>query len=162
MHPRASELIERLDLQPHPEGGYYRELYRSASTVAPADDRGPRASLTTIYFLLTDDAVSRWHEVSSDEVWHLYEGGPLELFDLDLDARTLDVRQLGGASAEDVRPVYVIQAGRWQAARSLGAYALMGCTVAPGFDFKDFRLMSDDPAASSLVREHWPALATLI
>ena len=60
MHPRAVELIERLDLRPHPEGGYYREVYRSASKVAPADDRGARASLTTIYFLLTDDAVSRW------------------------------------------------------------------------------------------------------
>jgi predicted cupin superfamily sugar epimerase len=162
MHPRAAELIERLQLQPHPEGGYYRELYRSASEVAPADHRGTRASLTTIYFLLTDEAVSRWHEVSSDEVWHLYEGGPLELVDLDLDARSLDVRQLGGVDEYDGRPVHVIQAGRWQAARLLGPYALMGCAVAPGFEFQDFRLMSDDAAASSVVRDLWPELAKLI
>lgn len=162
MHSRAAELIERLDLRPHPEGGYYREVYRSASRVAPADDRGARASLTTIYFLLTDDAVSRWHEVSSDEVWHLYEGGPLELFNLDLDARALEVRRLGGVGEDDVRPVYVIQAGRWQAARSLGPYALMGCTVGPGFEFQDFRLMSDDGAAAALVCRLWPELAEMI
>jgi predicted cupin superfamily sugar epimerase len=162
MHPRAVELIGLLDLEPHPEGGYYRELYRSPSVVAPRDGRGDRTALTTIYFLLTDDAVSRWHEVSSDEVWHLYEGGPLELFDLDLEPRRLDSVRLGAVDDGHARPVHVIEAGRWQAARSLGPYALMGCTVGPGFDFTDFRLMSDDAAAARIVRETWPDLATLI
>lgn len=82
-------------------------------------------------------------------MWHLYEGGPLELIDLDLDARALDVRRLGGVDENDVRPVHVIQAGRWQAAWSLGPYALMGWTVAPGFESQDFRMMSDDAAAPS-------------
>src|SRR5215204_7507828 len=73
-------LIARLELIPHPEGGYYRELYRSADKVDPADGRGTRPALTSIYFLLPAGAVSRWHRVLSDEVWHFYEGAPLELW----------------------------------------------------------------------------------
>ena len=79
MHPRAAELITQLQLERHPEGGYYREIFRSADLVEPADGRGPRAALTTIYFLLPAGITSRWHRVTSDEVWHLYEGGPLEV-----------------------------------------------------------------------------------
>lgn len=162
IHPRAAELIRLLGLEPHPEGGHYREVFRSASAVKPQDDRDMRSALTTIYFLLTERAVSRWHEVRSDEVWHLYEGGPLELLDLDLTAGRVDAYRLGVASGNEVRPVHTIEAGHWQAARSLGPYALMGCTVGPGFDFADFRLMSDDSDASSIVRDRWPELASLI
>ena len=82
MHPRAAELIAALDLRPHPEGGFYRQIFRSAMQVSPMDGRSPRAALTTIYFLLTEGSFSRWHQVASDEVWHLYEGGPLELLEL--------------------------------------------------------------------------------
>src|SRR4051812_10555811 len=71
MHPRASELISTLELQPHPEGGFYRELFRSSLVVAPVDGRGARTALTTIWFLLTAATWSRWHRVSSDEAWHL-------------------------------------------------------------------------------------------
>jgi predicted cupin superfamily sugar epimerase len=156
------ELIRMLDLRPHPEGGHYREIFRSVATVKPQDDRDVRSALTTIYFLLTAGAVSRWHQVRSDEVWHLYEGGPLELLDLDLTTRRLDTYRLGGVSTTDARPVRVIEAGHWQAARSLGPYALMGCTVGPGFDFSDFRLMADDESAAQTVRETWPALSTFI
>jgi uncharacterized protein len=81
MHPRAAELITTLGLQPHPEGGFYRQIFRSAVQVNPMDPRGPRAALTTIYFLLPEGTFSRWHQVASDEVWHLYEGGPLELLE---------------------------------------------------------------------------------
>src|ERR1700754_4829047 len=80
MHPRAAALIDQLGLIPHPEGGFYRELHRSAVAVQPLDGRPPRTGLTTIYFLLPEGAHSRWHRVTSDEAWHLYEGSPLDLF----------------------------------------------------------------------------------
>jgi hypothetical protein len=162
MHPRATELIARLDLRPHPEGGFYREVFRSDAQVTPADGRGRRAALTTIYFLLPEGTVSRWHRVTSDEVWHLYEGGPLELLELGASDRALMRHRLapigGGADA----PVRTIPAGVWQAARPLGAYALVGCTVGPGFDFADFRLLADEPERAAVVRATWPDVAPLI
>ena len=162
MHPRAAELISTLDLQPHPEGGFYRRLFQSTTTITPDDNRGPRAAITTTYFLLTSDICSRWHQVDSDEVWHLYEGGPLELFEVDSSARLLERRRLGPVDDGQDRPVHVVAAGRWQAARSLGPYALMGCTVGPGFDFADFRLLADDETTAAEVRERWPDLAFLV
>ena len=83
MDPRAAQLIADLALTPHQEGGYYRQIYRSTSTILPADGRPARASLTTIYFLLPAGDVSRWHVVASDEVWHYDEGAPLELLTAD-------------------------------------------------------------------------------
>lgn len=162
MHPRVAELIAALDLRPHPEGGFYREVFRSGALVTPADGRGPRAALTTIYFLLPEGAHSRWHQVASDEVWHLYEGGPLELLELSASGRELARHRL----AQPVRgadvPVRTIAAGMWQAARPLADYAFVGCTVGPGFDFSDFRLLADDPESSALVRGAWPDVAGLI
>ena len=163
MHPRAAELIATLGLRPHPEGGFYREIFRSATQVTPVDGRGPRAALTTIYFLLPEGAVSRWHQVTSDEVWHLYEGGPLELLELSASGHALVRHRLAplGSGAEQA-PVCTISAGTWQAARPLAGYALVGCTVGPGFDFADFRLLADDPERAAVVREAWPAVAALI
>ena len=83
MDTRAAELIASLDLAPHPEGGFFRELYRSDSRVQPLDGRPERRALTTIYVLLPAGEVSRWHRVGSDEVWHFFEGDPLELFTID-------------------------------------------------------------------------------
>ena len=162
IHPRAAHLIAKLDLQPHPEGGFYRELFRSAETVTPSDSRGARAALTTIYFLLTADSWSRWHRVSSDESWHLYEGGPLELLELDVASRAIERHRLAPVGDDDGAPTHVVAAGRWQAARPLGDYALMGCTVGPGFDFADFELLGDDDALATVVREEWPELAFLV
>jgi len=93
MHERARELISTLEMRPHPEGGYYREVYRSIDRVMPGDGRGERAALTTIYFLLVEGTFSRWHQVDSDEVWHLYEGGPLELLELTLGQQSITVRR---------------------------------------------------------------------
>jgi predicted cupin superfamily sugar epimerase len=155
---RAAELIAKLDLRPHPEGGYYRQIFRSAAMVTPADGRGTRSAATTIYFLLAAGMQSRWHVVSSDEVWHLYEGGPLELLEIDLPARSLVRVQLAHGDS----PVHTIPAGHWQAARPLGEYALVGCTVAPGFEFEDFRLLADDPEVAAVVRATWPEVAVLI
>jgi predicted cupin superfamily sugar epimerase len=162
MHPRAAELIVALDLGPHPEGGFYREIFRSAAQVTPTDGRGPRAALTTIYFLLPEGTSSRWHQVASDEVWHLYEGGPLELLELSASGQALVRHRLGPVGNGAEAPVCTIGAGRWQAARPLGPYALVGCTVGPGFDFADFRLLADDPVRAAGVRAAWPDVAMLI
>jgi predicted cupin superfamily sugar epimerase/predicted GNAT family N-acyltransferase len=140
---RPDELIAALGLQPHPEGGWYAEVFRSASAVRPEDGRGSRAALTTIYFLLTAGQVSRLHRVSSDEVWHFYEGGPLELTVAPGDLASLSRTTLGPA-ADSAAPVFTVPAGFWQGARPLGDYTLVGCTVGPGFDFADFELLEAD------------------
>jgi hypothetical protein len=146
MHPDAAFLIEKLQLRPHPEGGFYREIFRSDATVRAADERGARPALTTIYFLLPAHAHSRWHRVRSDEVWHLYDGGPLELWTA---APALDAveRVLLGPAATSAGPVQTVAAGQWQAARALDRFVLAGCTVGPGFDFADFSFLRDDPDA---------------
>ena len=146
MHPRATQLIEVLDLAPHPEGGFYREIYRSTSSVQPGDGRGGRDAATTIYFLLVEGTHSRWHRVRSDEVWHLYEGAPLEI--LTAPPAIDHVRRVVlGPALETDGPVHVVPAGWWQAARPLGEYVLVGCTVAPGFVFEDLSFLRDEPAA---------------
>jgi uncharacterized protein len=142
MHPRAQALIDQLGLIPHPEGGYFREIHRSTLSVQPQDARSLRSAVTTIYFLLAAPSFSRWHTVSSDEVWHLYEGGPLELRIADPEVRQVEVHRLE-AVTRNSGPVAVVPAGHWQAARPLGEYALVGATVAPGFEFADFAFLSD-------------------
>jgi predicted cupin superfamily sugar epimerase len=160
MHPRARTLIEQLQLEPHPEGGYFRELYRSEMQVEPGDGRPARAALTTIFYLLTDGSHSRWHCVRSDEVWHLYEGGPLELLLAPPELQRIERVRLGAVGIES-GPVHTVPALWWQAARPAGAYALAGCTVGPGFDFEDFSLLADDPTARRLLARLDPALAGL-
>ncbi len=162
MDHRASELIATLGLRPHPEGGFFREIFRSGAQVEPEDGRGSRAALTTIYFLLPADSVSRWHQVASDEVWHLYEGGPLELLELSPEGLDLLHHRLSPLGTEAGAPVCTIPAGNWQAARPLGPYALVGCTVGPGFDFADFRLLAANPDLAADVRTRWAELADLI
>ncbi|MGE3958893.1 MAG: cupin domain-containing protein [Vicinamibacterales bacterium] len=143
MHPRAADLVKGLALEPHPEGGHYRQIYRSTTNVQPLDVRPPRAALTTIYFLLTAGDVSRWHRVASDEAWHFYEGAPIELFSADQSFEQVERHVLGPVNPPDVMPVHVVPAHRWQAARSLGDFTLVGCTVGPGFAFADFTLLRD-------------------
>lgn len=162
MNDRVAELIEILDLRPHPEGGFYREVFRSQSQVTPGDGRVSRSALTTIYFLLPAGSHSRWHQVDSDEVWHLYEGGPLELLELAEDGTHLTCRTLASAGTDGSEPVHVIASGKWQAARARANYVLVGCTVAPGFEFADFRLLAENAALSSSVREALPDVASLI
>src|SRR6267378_4871437 len=111
MHPRAAELIAALDLRPHPEGGFYRQIFRSEVQVTPLDRRGLRAALTTIYFLLPESSFSRWHQVASDEVWHLYEGGPLELLERSASGETVQSHRLGLVGSGAEAPVCTIGAG---------------------------------------------------
>jgi predicted cupin superfamily sugar epimerase len=159
MHPRAQLLIDQLGLQPHPEGGFYREIHRSTQRVHPQDGRALRSALTTIYFLLAAPAFSRWHRVASDEVWHLYEGGPLELRIADPQLDAIEVVRLDRVDAT-TRPVATVLAGYWQAARPLADYALIGATVGPGFEFEDFAFLAQSSALAA--RLHNPIDRSLL
>jgi predicted cupin superfamily sugar epimerase len=123
----ADRLIEMLDLKPHPEGGHFRETFRDASGEG-------RAHSTAIYFLLRGGEVSRWHRIDVPEVWHFYRGAPLEL--------TIGKERyvLGNDIDKAQVPQLVVPAGQWQTARSQGDFSLVGCTVAPGFEFEYFEL----------------------
>ena len=158
---RAEQLRATLRLEPHPEGGHFREIYRSPDRVQPADGRPTRSAVTTIFFLLQAGEQSRWHRVSSDEVWHYYEGEGLELL---VAPPTMDrvARLVLGPVGETQRPVYTVPAHWWQAARPLGSHALVGCTVGPGFDFADFSFLRDDETLSQRLRAIDAPAAALI
>ena len=141
----SAELIERLGLQRHPEGGWYAETFRSELGVETADGRS-RAASTAIYFLLEAGDFSAWHRVRSDEVWHFYDGAPLELHLQ--EGSEVRVVRLGRDIAGGEKPQAVVPAGVLQAARSTGDWTLVGCTVAPGFDFADFEMPSRDALAA--------------
>ncbi len=129
----AQEIIRVLELKPHPEGGHYRETFR--------DERGDgkRAASTAIYFLLAEGEASHWHRVDAVEIWHWHAGAPLRLSIAPPDGVSSDVI-LGPDLAAGARPQGIVPAGYWQSARSLGAWTLVGCTVAPGFQFETFEL----------------------
>ena len=135
----ADEIVALLGLAPHPEGGAYRETFRDP--VATDGRAGGRAASTAIYFLLRAGEVSRWHRVDAAEVWHWYAGAPLKLSiagDAEAPCRAGDVSHstLGMDLRAGDSPQAVVPAGHWQQARSLGAWTLVGCTVAPGLDRK--------------------------
>lgn len=159
---RAEQLVTQLALQPHPEGGHYREQFRSRRMVRTDDGRSERWALTSILYLLRAGERSRWHRVASDEVWHFHEGAPLEVHLLDGRRAQHRVERLGPVAEDGTRPLVVVPAGVWQAVRPSGEYALCGCDVAPGFEFADFRLMADDPVAAQALRESHPALVDLL
>ena len=196
---RAADLVSKLALQPHPEGGWYREIYRSPTRVETA--RGSRSALTTIYYLLEQSQLSRWHVVQADELWHFYAGSPLELLAytpssrkferrvLDYQRATEPAGRVGGSGAATVvgadmaaaagratvaagadmaagqagaTSVSVIPTGVWQAARTLGEYSLVGCTVGPGFEFADFQFVCALPAHADHFKGDLAAFANLL
>ncbi len=136
MKPSPRELIAKLGLEPHQEGGWFRQVYKSAAEVRAR--QGPRSAVTTIYYLLEHNRATPWHVVQSDEIWHFYHGAPTELLSYDPLARKLIRHQLSSLTGAGV-PVAVIPAGSWQAAHCLGEYLLVGCTVSPGYENQDFR-----------------------
>jgi predicted cupin superfamily sugar epimerase len=149
-HDRAQELIERLGLARHPERGFYAETYRAPLVVSGLPHGAPRAASTAIYFLVTRaEPATYLHRLRSDEVFHLYEGGPLEVLLLGPDGGG-EVRRLGLALADGERPQLVIPAGTWFAVELApsASHCLFGCTVAPGFDFADFELGAGPELAS--------------
>jgi uncharacterized protein len=128
----AAEVIRLLDLEPHPEGGHYRETFRDARRIEG------RSASTAIYFLLARGERSHWHRVDAAEAWHFYAGAPLALSIAGADGTA--VIRLGSDLAAGERPQAVVPAGAWQAAESVGAWTLVGCTVVPGFQFTGFEL----------------------
>jgi len=163
MHrPTAEDIISTLDLQPHPEGGYYRETYRAELTLPtdalPDSYTGPRNACTGIYYLLTSGTFSAMHRVRSDELFHFYLGDPVDLLELSPDGQGRIVT-LGSNPLAGQQPQFLVPAGAWQGTRLQlgGEFALMGCTVSPGFAFDDF-----DLATRTDLQAHWPAWADAI
>ena len=130
---RAEDVIALLELKPHPEGGHFRETFRDER------EQAGRAASTAIYFLLKAGEVSRWHRIDAVETWHFYAGAPLRLM-LSADGKETRAERLGVDLAAGERPQAVVPARCWQAAESLGAWTLVGCTVAPGFVFEAFEM----------------------
>lgn len=161
MDDLAARLATSLRLEPHPEGGRYRQLHRSETEVEVAGRGVRRSALTAILFLLARGEVSRWHRVLSDETWHFHEGDGLELLVVDAELSTV-TRHLVGRASEGREPLAVVPAGAWQAARPLGQLALVSCAVGPGFEFEDFALLADLPAEAALLRERFADLAGLL
>jgi len=161
MNQRAHELIQLLDLSEHPEGGYYKEVYRSTDKVISPVNKEERHAVTDIYFLLLKGQVSRFHRVCHDEIWNFYEGDPLTLIEIQSDSLETSKIILGECQAT---PHYkhCIKASHWQAAYSVGEYSLVGCTVAPGFDFKDFQFLKDSEDEYSMLCTKYPDFAFLM
>ncbi len=132
----ADQIIDALGLEPHPEGGHYRETWRAGA--AP----GERAAGTAIYFLLKTGEVSHWHRVDAAEIWHWYAGSPLEL-SIHPENDQGRAEHLGPALEAGQCPQVIVPAGAWQSAQSLGAWTLVGCTVSPGFEFSGFEMAPD-------------------
>jgi len=152
------EIVRSLSLSPHPEGGYYRETYRASLTLPRAAlataHRGDRSASTAIYFLVPRGSFSALHRIASDEVWHFYAGAPLEVVEIDRDGVVR--RTVLGSDLGDETPQHVVPAGAWFGSRVLagtearGSFAMVGCTVAPGFDFAGFTLAE----RAALTREY--------
>ena len=143
MHPRAEQLIRDLGLQPHPEGGWYCQTYKSDEQIT------------------AEGELSRWHRVRFEEIWHFYEGAPLDLLQLTPNGAELERFVLGPVSDQE-RPVHRVPPAHWQAARSRGAFTLVGCTVAPAFQFADFALLKNSTTLAAFIRRKHPAVAEFV
>ena len=139
------QLIKRLNLEKHPEGGYFKETYRSEISISgsalPSKFESERSVSTCIYFMLTSDAFSAFHKVNQDEAWHFYLGSPIELHMISPEGEYSNIH-IGNDFLNDETPQFIVPAQHWFAAeiQAKDSFALVGCTVAPGFDFKDFQL----------------------
>jgi uncharacterized protein len=145
----AQEVIAELGMQPHPEGGHFVETFRDRPPT------GERGAVTAIYFLLKSGEVSRWHRVDAVEIWHWYAGAPLRLSIAELEGAPPREHLLGSNVLAGARPQVVIPAHAWQSARSLGDWTLVGCTVAPAFEYEGFELAPEgwEPESGSKERK---------
>ncbi len=134
-HISVDEIVRALDLAAHPEGGFYRETFRD-----PLRSHG-RAVSTAIYYLLPAGQTSAWHRVDAAELWHYYAGAPLKLHIMEGTAQ--QIYELGNSFMEGQRPQVIVPANSWQSAQSLGEWTLVGCTVAPGFEFSRLELAAE-------------------
>lgn len=153
MKNRIQDLINNFNLQKHPEGGYFKETYRSEgvipSEVLSNDINGDRNYCTGIYFLLTSDNFSTFHRIKQDEMWHFYEGSPLVVHLIDKEGN-YSFQKIGLDFEDGQVPQFVVPKGVWFASevQEPDSYSLVGCTVSPGFDFKDFELAEKDSLLS--------------
>ncbi|MEX0360761.1 MAG: cupin domain-containing protein [Allomuricauda sp.] len=142
---QVERLIKKFDLIPHPEGGYFKETYRSQGEVAsgslPKEYQGSRNYATSIYFLLTSDTFSAFHKIKQDEIWHFYSGSPLMLYMISEEGE-LSEHCIGNDFGKGQIPQFVVPGNHWFAAKTLNPndYSFVGCTVSPGFEFEDFVL----------------------
>ena len=130
----AGEVIAELGMQPHPEGGHFVEIFRDRPST------GERGAVTSIYFLLKSGEISRWHRVDAVEIWNWYAGAPLKVAIAELEGVPPKEHLLGSNVLAGARPQLVVPANAWQSARSLGEWTLVGCTVAPAFEYSGFEL----------------------
>jgi hypothetical protein len=162
MNETEKRLIDFYQLVPHPEGGYYKETYRSDVLVdqsaLPSRFLGHRHCSTAIYFLLVKDSFSAFHKILSDECWHFYEGAAVAIHVLHLNG-AYELIKLGNRIDLGEQFQAIVPAGAWFASKTLGAYSLVGCTVSPGFDFNDFELANANeltqmyPEQSALIQQ---------
>jgi predicted cupin superfamily sugar epimerase len=159
----ANYWIEKYQLLPHPEGGYYAETYRASEKIAqqalPERFGGDRSFSTGIYFLLEAHHFSAFHRIQSDEMWHFYAGDALDIFVIYPETSTLEIIKLGNDPENGETFQAVVPAGTWFGSRPAAGstYSLVGCTVAPGFDFQDFEM-----AERATLQGQFPEFQTLI
>lgn len=146
---KAEKIVQLLKLQPHPEGGFFKETYRSEGIIQPesleSDYKGNRNYSTCIYYLLTSDVFSAFHRIRQDEIWHFYQGSPIELHMI-TPSGEYSKNLIGNDIEKGQVPQFVVHGGNWFAASVMQKddYSLAGCTVAPGFDFQDFEMAKYD------------------
>ena len=155
---KIKKLIEKYYLQKHPEGGYYAETYRSEMTLQSPVNCEVRNVVTDIYFLLSNGEISRFHKVIHDEIWNFYEGDPLKI--ITFNGTEIFEYCIGSNAADGYK--FVVRGGLWQAAKSTGEYSLVGCTVAPGFDFEDFVFMSEHAKLAKKIKTEFSDFQNLI
>lgn len=147
MHPKSEFYIEKLELKPHPEGGFYKEIYRAGELYYIEDfaDRKKRNASTSIFFLLDGKQVSKFHKLKSDEIWHFYDGSSIKLYLIDSESNLTEIIIGKNLDAGETYQ-FTIPKNNWFAAELMDkkSFALVGCTVAPGFDFEDFELAKRD------------------
>jgi len=143
----AEDIIRKLDLVPHPEGGFYRRTFEDSVT------QDGRPASTAIYYLLAAGMKSHWHRIDAVEIWHYHAGAPIEL-SLSEDGGITETHRLGPDVLAGEEPQVIVPTGWWQAARSLGAWTLVGCTVAPGFRFEGFELAGPDWAPLDMAERY--------
>ena len=162
MKDEIKQLVKSLALLPHPEGGFYKEVYRSnqviAQEVLPDDFSGDRSYCTSIYFVLTSDNFSAFHRIKQDEIWHFYGGSCLSVHVIDASGAYTE-HKLGMNLTQGERPQLVVPGGCWFASSvpAKNSYAFVGCTVAPGFEFDDFEL-----AERTVLQKAYPKYSEII
>ncbi len=165
MNSEAQKIADKLEMQAHPEGGYYKETYRSAEIVPQSalgsSFDGDRNCCTGIYFLLTSETFSAFHRIKQDEMWHFYQGSPLMLHIISPEGEYSCVK-IGSDVLDGQHPQYTVPAGYWFGAtvKEESAFSLVGCTVSPGFDFRDFEL-AERSRLTSLFPKHGSIIAAL-